>query len=388
MTGSVRIVERVADLAAADWNALDHEGFPFTRHAFLLALEATGCVGIGTGWQPWIVTLHDDHGLAAAAPGWLKNDSYGEFVFDFAWAQAYARHGLRYYPKLVVAAPFTPATGPRWLVRRDLAAAPKTRQHWQSALQRALIETATDQSLSSVHVLFPQAEEIDTLGPEWLRRVDCQFHWSNRGYRDFEDFLGTFTADKRKKAKRERRRVAESGIRFESRLGSEASHNEILIAWQLHRTTFLRRGNEPYLGPETFVQIAKTMGDSLLFKFAIHDEEIVAVAVFFIGEDTLYGRYWGSVDDHHSLHFETCYHQGIEFCIERGLSRFEPGTQGEHKVSRGFVPTLTHSAHFIAEPRFRAAIADYLEREREAIDRYASDIALHVPYRQNSLELP
>ena len=168
-----------------------------------------------------------------------------------------------------------------------------------------------------------------------------------------------------------------------SRLGSEASLNEILIAWQLHRTTFLRRGNEPYLSAETFVQIAKTMGDALLFKFAIHDTEIVAVAVFFIGRDTLYGRYWGSAEEFHSLHFETCYHQGIEFCIERGLSRFEPGTQGEHKVSRGFVPTRTHSAHFIAEPRFRAAIADYLEREREAVDRYAKGIEEHVPYRQS-----
>jgi predicted N-acyltransferase len=383
MTTSARVVERVAELSATDWNALDHEGSPFTRHEFLAALESTGCVGENSGWRPFIVTLHDSKGLAAAAPAWLKDESYGEFVFDFAWAQAYARHGLRYYPKLVVAAPFTPATGPRLLVRTDLASDVEQRHIWRHALQQELLNLAERESLSSVHLLFPTEAETSELGPEWLPRIDCQFHWHNRNYRNFEDFLNTFTAEKRKKAKRERRRVLEAGIRFESRLGSAASLNEILIAWQLHRTTFLRRGNEPYLAAETFVQIAKTMGDTLLFKFAIHDTEIVAVAVFFIGRDTLYGRYWGSAEEFHSLHFETCYHQGIEFCIERGLSRFEPGTQGEHKVSRGFVPTRTHSAHFIAEPRFRSAIADYLEREREAVDRYAKGIEEHVPYRQS-----
>lgn len=387
MTGSARVVERVADLSADEWNALDHEGYPFTRHEFLTALETTGCIGDQTGWRPWIVTLRDERGLAAAAPAWLRDDSYGEFVFDFAWAQAYARHGLRYYPKLVVAAPFTPATGPRLLVRADLAAESARRLHWRRMLQQELLTLVERESLSSVHMLFPTTAELEALGPQWLARIDCQFHWHNLGYKDFDDFLATFTAEKRKKAKRERRRVAEAGIRFESRLGSEASLNEILMAWQLHRTTFLRRGNEPYLAAETFVQIAKTMGDALLFKFAMLEQEIVAVAVFFVGRDTLYGRYWGSAEDHHSLHFETCYHQGIEFCIERGFARFEPGTQGEHKVSRGFVPTRTHSAHFIAEPRFRAAIADYLEREREAVDRYAAGIAEHVPYRE-SLALP
>lgn len=386
MTDSVRVVERIADIATADWNALDHEGFPFMRHEFLAALESTGCIGDGTGWRPRLITLHDDRGLAAAAPAFLKDDSYGEFVFDFAWAQAYARHGLRYYPKLVVAAPFTPATGPRLLVRRDLAGDEAECLAWRRRLQQAIVDLVERESISSAHLLFPTEAHRPALGPAWLPRIDCQFHWSNRGYRDFEEFLEGFTAEKRKKVKRERRRVAEAGIRFETRLGRDASRNEILIAWQLHRETFRRRGNEPYLGPETFVRIAETMGDALLFKFAIKDEEIVAVAVFFIGRNTLYGRYWGSIDEYHSLHFETCYHQGIEFCIERGLTRFEPGTQGEHKVSRGFVPTRTHSMHFIAEPRFRAAIADYLERERDAVEQYASGIALHVPYRQ-SLEI-
>ncbi|MBU6378502.1 MAG: GNAT family N-acetyltransferase [Gammaproteobacteria bacterium] len=381
MTLQARLIERVADLSATEWNALEHDGSPFMRHEFLAALENTGCVGEGTGWRPWIITLHDAQGLAAAAPGWLKDDSYGEFVFDFAWAQAYARHGLAYYPKVVVAAPFTPASGPRLLVRADLAGDATGAAALRHALQGALRETAREAGLSSVHLLFPDSAARQALDGVWLERIDCQFHWTNRGYASFEDFLGSFTAEKRKKAKRERRRVAEAGIRFETRLGNEATRTEILTAWELHRITFRRRGNEPYLGPETFIEIARSMGESLLFKFALHGEEIVAVAVFFVGVDTLYGRYWGAADEYHSLHFETCYHQGIEFCIERGLTRFEPGTQGEHKVSRGFVPTLTYSAHCIFEPRFRSAIADYLQREREAIERYAAGIAEHVPYR-------
>ena len=376
----IQVVERIDTIDGAQWDALDHQGYPFLRHAFLSALERTRCIGEGTGWSPAVLTLQDDQGLAGAVPAWLKTHSYGEFVFDFAWAQAYSRHGLRYYPKLVAAAPFTPATGPRCLVRSDLDQPLISRQLIQS-----LAEYADEQELSSAHVLFPAEADRSLLerDPEWLMRRDCQFHWRNRGYADFEDFLGSFTADKRKKARRERRRVAEAGITFDSRRGSEASPEEILTAWQLHRVTFLRRGNEPYLAAETFLEIARTMGESLLFKFAKHGDEIVAVAVFFVGRDTLYGRYWGCTENFHSLHFETCYHQGIEFCIEQRLDRFEPGTQGEHKVSRGFEPTYTYSAHRIAEPRFRSAIADYLERESEAVERYAAGIAEHVPYRQN-----
>ena len=376
----IQVVERIDTIDGAQWDTLDHQGYPFLRHAFLSALERTRCIGEGTGWSPAVLTLQDDQGLAGAVPAWLKTHSYGEFVFDFAWAQAYSRHGLRYYPKLVAAAPFTPATGPRCLVRSDLDQPLISRQLIQS-----LAEYADEQELSSAHVLFPAEADRSLLerDPEWLMRRDCQFHWRNRGYADFEDFLGSFTADKRKKARRERRRVAEAGITFDSRRGSEASPEEILTAWQLHRVTFLRRGNEPYLAAETFLEIARTMGESLLFKFAKHGDEIVAVAVFFVGRDTLYGRYWGCNENFHSLHFETCYHQGIEFCIEQRLDRFEPGTQGEHKVSRGFEPTYTYSAHRIAEPRFRSAIADYLERESEAVERYAAGIAEHVPYRQN-----
>ncbi|MFM7706548.1 MAG: GNAT family N-acetyltransferase [Gammaproteobacteria bacterium] len=374
----VGLLERLDDIPAKEWDALGDPRFPFLRSTFLAALERGGSVGKRSGWQPFFVTLTDERGLAAAAPGWLKTHSYGEFVFDFAWAQAYARHGLVYYPKLVVAAPFTPATGPRLLVRHGLDRATVVPQ-----LLGALEDAADERGLSSTHVLFPDEADRSIVAARegWLMRRDCQFHWRNRGYGCFEDFLAGFTAEKRKKAKRERRRVVEDGIRFRAVRGDEATRTEVLTAWELHRTTFRQRGGEPYLSAETFVAIARSMGGSLLFQFAMQGEEIVAVAVCFIGGDTLYGRYWGAAGEFHSLHFEACYHQGVEYCIAHGLARFEPGTQGEHKVARGFEPTATHSAHRIADPRFARAIADYLRAEGAAVDEYAAGIRAHVPYR-------
>ena len=374
----VGLLERLDDIPAKEWDALGDPRYPFLRSDFLAALERGGSVGKRSGWQPFFVTLTDDRGLAAAAPGWLKTHSYGEFVFDFAWAQAYARHGLAYYPKLVVAAPFTPATGPRLLVRQGL-----DRSRVVPLLLAALEGAADERGLSSTHVLFPDEADRSIIAARegWLMRRDCQFHWRNRGYACFEDFLAGFTAEKRKKARRERRRVVEGGITFRAVHGHEATRIEVLTAWELHRTTFRQRGSEPYLSAETFVAIARSMGGSLLFQFAMQGEEIVAVAVCFVGGDTLYGRYWGAAGDFHSLHFEACYHQGVEYCIAHGLSRFEPGTQGEHKVARGFEPTATHSAHRIADPRFARAIADYLRAEGAAVDEYAAGVRAHVPYR-------
>jgi predicted N-acyltransferase len=364
------------------WNALAGTACPFLRHEFLAALEHTGCVGPGTGWEPCPITLSDESGLAAAAPAYIKTHSYGEFVFDFAWAQAYARHGRRYYPKLIVAVPFTPATGPRLLVRRGLDPGAMAKR-----LLEALQAHAASRRLSSVHALF--MDETARAACEqtgWLLRRDCQFHWTNHGYQDFEAYLQTFTAEKRKKARRERRRVAEAGIRFETRFGGDLDDALLESIYGFHRDTFLRHGNEPYLPREFFEEIRRTLGDALMVKDALQRtgarELPVAAAIFFWSQEALYGRYWGSAAEHHSLHFETCYHQGIEFCIERGVRRFEPGTQGEHKVSRGFEPTLTWSGHYIADADFREAIGDYLEREGDAIDDYAAQIREHVPYRK------
>ncbi|MBS0377602.1 MAG: GNAT family N-acetyltransferase [Proteobacteria bacterium] len=374
---SAQIHSSIQELPAAAWNALGAAANPFTRHEFLAALERTGCVGGDTGWEPRYLALHDSRGLAAAAASFVKSHSYGEFVFDFAWARAYERIGRHYYPKLTLAAPFTPATGPRLLLRPDRAAAVLADE-----LLAALEHYAQDCSLSGVHALFlDEPARAACLKRGWLLRRDCQFHWSNRGYADFEDYLASFTAEKRKKARRERRRVQEAGVHFETRFGGELDAATLDAVYALHRETFLRHGHEPYLTRAFFAEIARTLPQALMVKLALYGRTPVAAAVFFVGADTLFGRYWGAAGDFHSLHFETCYHQGIEFCIERGLKRFEPGTQGEHKVSRGFEPTFTWSAHFIADPRFRSAIGDYLEQEATAIEAYAHEVQGHVPYR-------
>ena len=374
---SVEFHSSIQALDPGAWDALGSADNPFTCHAFLAALERNRCIGPRTGWEPRYLTLADGRGIAAAAAAYVKTHSYGEFVFDFAWAKAYERVGRHYYPKLTLAAPFTPATGPRLLVRPDL-----DRAQFADRLLAQLERYAQAHGLSSVHALFlDEAGRAACERRGWLLRRDCQFHWSNRDYASFEDYLGSFTAEKRKKARRERRRVAEAGVHFETRMGSELDERLLDHVYALHRDTFLRHGHEPYLTRAFFAEIARTRPDTLMVKLAVHGRQIVAAAIFFIGENALFGRYWGAAGDYHSLHFETCYHQGIEFCIERGLKRFEPGTQGEHKVSRGFEPTLTWSAHYVADPQFRAAIADYLAQEGAAVEAYAHEVQTHVPYR-------
>jgi len=364
-------------VTAAEWNALGAAANPFTRHEFLLALEQTQCVGGDSGWEPRYLTLRDAHGLAGAAAAFVKTHSYGEFVFDFAWARGYERLGRRYYPKLTLAAPFTPATGPRLLVR-----AGAQREALSARLLTELEKYAVSHSLSGVHALFlDEAARAACARRGWLLRRDCQFHWSNRGYASFEEYLASFTAEKRKKARRERRRVAEAGVRFETRFGGELDERLLDRVYELHRDTFLRHGHEPYLTRAFFGAVARSLPDSMMVKLALHGHTVVAAAIFFCCADALFGRYWGAAADYHSLHFEACYHQGIEFCIERRIARFEPGTQGEHKVSRGFEPAITWSAHYIADADFRAAIAEYLTREGAAIDAYAHEVQGHVPYR-------
>jgi uncharacterized protein len=367
----------IQHLSAAEWNALGADQNPFTRHEFLAALERSHCVGPGSGWEPRYLTLRDAHGLSAAAAAFVKRHSFGEFVFDFAWARGYERLGRRYYPKLTLAAPFTPATGPRLLMRVD-----RDRDELATRLLAELERHAVSHGLSGVHALFlDEAGRAACARRGWLLRRDCQFHWTNRGYGSFEDYLGTFTAEKRKKARRERRRVAEAGVRIETRLGGELDERLLDRIYELHRDTFLRHGHEPYLSRTFFSDAARSMPESLMVKLALHGRTVVAAAVFFCSRDALFGRYWGAAAEYHSLHFETCYHQGIEFCIERRIERFEPGTQGEHKVSRGFEPAITWSAHFIADVDFRAAIAEYLEREGAAVEAYAQEVQSHVPYR-------
>jgi predicted N-acyltransferase len=375
----VRFLESIADIDAASWNALTGCEQPFVRHEFLLALEASGCASPRTGWTAQHVVLEDSNGRAIGAmPLYRKGHSRGEFVFDFSWANAYAQHGLKYYPKLLTAIPFTPVRGPRML-----AAAGADQSAIAAALVKAAKDYARSEHLSSWHVLFPSEENLMTLKSAGLiERRDCQFHWFNQGYESFDAFLATFTAEKRKKAKRERRRVADAGIEFDTRLGGEMDNALWRAVYEFYADTFYRHGHEPYLNLDFFKRIAATMPDKLMLKIARHGASPIAVAIFFVSEDALFGRYWGAGGNFHSLHFETCYYQGIEYCIEHKLQRFEPGTQGEHKVPRGFVPTLTSSAHDIVDMRFSAAIRDFAVREARGVDRYAAAVNEHVPYHR------
>jgi predicted N-acyltransferase len=372
-------LKSIADIDAASWNALTGCEQPFVRHEFLLALEASGCASPRTGWTAQHVVLEDSNGRAIGAmPLYRKGHSRGEFVFDFSWANAYAQHGLKYYPKLLTAIPFTPVRGPRML-----AAAGADQSAIAAALVKAAKDYARSEHLSSWHVLFPSEENLMTLKSAGLiERRDCQFHWFNQGYESFDAFLATFTAEKRKKAKRERRRVADAGIEFDTRLGGEMDNALWRAVYEFYADTFYRHGHEPYLNLDFFKRIAATMPDKLMLKIARHGASPIAVAIFFVSEDALFGRYWGAGGNFHSLHFETCYYQGIEYCIEHKLQRFEPGTQGEHKVPRGFVPTLTSSAHDIVDMRFSAAIRDFAVREARGVDRYAAEVNEHVPYHR------
>ncbi len=373
-----RVQPSLASIPAADWNALDLGGVPFLHHAYLAGLEQHGAVGVGTGWLPCHVVVYAGSTLVGALPLYSKTHSWGEFVFDFSWAEAYTRHGLGYYPKLVSATPFTPATGPRLLVHPQHEADPI--RHALLAGARALLATH-----SSLHFQFPSDADADWLKAQGLlSRIDCQFHWTHQGYADFDAFLATFTAEKRKKAKRERRRIAEASVVFEWRAGDTLSPALWSQVYALKASTFHRHGHEPYLPQTLFESLGAHSGVVPLVLLAWRHDLLVATAIFFASADTLYGRYWGSSGDYHSLHFEACYYQGIEYCIQHGIRHFEPGTQGEHKVARGFVPTLTHSMHDIKDPRFKEAIAQFLEQERAAVHRYAEAVADHVPYRHTA----
>jgi len=374
-----RFLESIAQVDAASWNSLSGAAQPFLRHEFLLALEESGCAVPRTGWTPRHLLIEDAQGrLQSALPLFRKTHSRGEFVFDFSWANAYAQHGLAYYPKLLSAVPFTPVRGPRLLHGPQADVKAMTR-----LLIRTAMEYARSEQLSSWHVLFPTDDTAESLKSAGLiLRRDCQFHWYNHGYDSFDAFLGTFTAEKRKKAKRERRRVAEAGIEFDTLHGGDMHDALWDTVYAFYADTFYRHGHEPYLNLKFFKMLAASMPDQLMLKVARIGSDPIAVALFFVSDDALFGRYWGAGGNYHSLHFETCYYQGIEYCIERKLQRFEPGTQGEHKVPRGFVPTMMSSAHFVADPRFAAAIRDFATREARGVDEYAAAVNEHVPYHR------
>lgn len=373
----VTVNDSIADIPAAEWNALAGNAYPFLRHEFLHAAESSGSVSPNAGWTPRHLTVENRNGeLRAALILYEKSHSWGEFVFDWAWARAYEQAGIDYYPKLVSAVPFTPAPSRRLLLADadDTGAA--------AILIGAAIKLAEETECSSVHVLFPEPAEVDMLREAGLHvRKDCQFHWHNKGYSDFDDFLASFSAKKRKKAKRDRRKVAEAGITFRRLRGADLDAQLWETVYRLISITFMRRGSLPYFTPAFFLQVTRHLPNNVLVVLAEKDGIAVAAAVFFESDDVLYGRYWGSDGWYDALHFETCYHQGIEYCIDTGKRLFEPGTQGEHKISRGFTPAETWSAHWLKQPEFFDAIGDYLDRERRHIERYMDAVDNHSPYK-------
>lgn len=435
---------------AADWNALNTDGNPFVRYEFLHTLDRCGCLGKNTGWYPRYFLLwsednvgnnkddakdekdgnDDSNGgnsnggnsnaqepnreLVAAVASYVKTNSYGEFVFDWAWAEAYERNQLEYYPKLVVSIPFTPATGPRILVRHD--------QNYDVTLlllAQAVRQFALSQKYSSVHYLFLTERESNLLSartPEssdtttsaesilaeseealqkpsdHLKRLDCQYHWHNHDYASFDDFLKACTSKRRKTIRRERRHVSDAGIRLEQRMGSSLTEQEWHWVHEFYQSTFDRKWGNPSLTEDFFQTIGSIFGENVLIVFAYDPEDAkpdkpIACSIMFIGEHTLYGRFWGCRRTVNSLHFETCYYQGIAYCIEHGIKHFEPGAQGEHKITRGFEPQLTRSAHFIAHPGFRDAIANFLIEETPYMEQRCAGLANLLPFKADTISL-
>ncbi len=376
------VVDKLDKIAAADWNTLAGRANPFMRHEFLALLENSACVSAETGWRAQHLVLHsqgpEQGQLLGALPLYLKTHSYGEYVFDWAWANAYARAGHSYYPKLVVSVPFTPATGPRLLAQAGMESTAIKKQ-----LIRGAWEMQAKHGASSLHWLFVNEADAASLESEnHMLRTGCQFHWSNPGYRDFNDFLSTFTAHKRKKIKRERRYVQEADIVMEVVTGDaiRAAHWDRF--YEFYHSTIRAHGAIPYLSREFFHGLGNVMAQQVVLVFARHGNKYVAGALNLRGEDTLYGRYWGSHGEFHSLHFETCYYTAIDYCIAQGLKRFEAGAQGEHKLARGFTPVITRSAHRLVHPQFNRAVAEYLARERIEISSYINELNEHAPFKK------
>jgi predicted N-acyltransferase len=378
------IVDNISAVSSKDWDLLTDNHNPFLTHAFLSGLERTGCVCESTGWVPQHVLVYSDSSrcnLIGAAPMYLKYHSYGEYVFDWAWANAYHRTGLDYYPKLLVAIPFTPVTGPRLLTTGSGAD--------RKPVFDALIETACQHALSldvsSLHWLFTDDESIHALrGREFMIRIGNQFHWHNNNYKDFDQFLTAFNARNRKKTKRERRRVSEAGIRMEKLSGNGLTPQHWDLMYRVYRSTAMNHGAYTYLNRDFFDWLASEMAQQVVLILARQGTRYVAGALNFKGNNTLFGRYWGALESFDGLHFETCYHSAIEYCIDNDLQRFEAGAQGEHKMSRGLIPTKTHSLHWLSNPRFANAVAESLDRETREMHRYTQVLCNHSPYRRES----
>ncbi len=379
MSLSVRACAQISDIAEVDWNACanppGHPRDPFLSWSFLSALEASGSAVAGTGWAPYHLVLEEDESrVRGVVPLYLKSHSRGEYVFDYAWADAFERAGGRYYPKLQCSIPFTPATG-----RRLLTADPACEEY----LAGGVIQVAEKLGVSSVHVTFTSKDQWDRLGNlGFLQRTDKQFHWHNQGYEDFEAFLSQLSAKKRKNIRRERRQATAPCIRIERLTGNDIREEHWDAFYRFYRDTGSRKWGSPYLTREFFSLVGASMPEDVLLVMCKRNGRYIAGAINFIGSECLFGRNWGCVEHHPFLHFEVCYYQAIEFAIERGLKRVEAGAQGPHKLARGYLPTHTYSAHWIVNPSFREAVEHYLEQENRYVQEEIDYIETHSPFRK------
>ena len=381
----IDFVESIEEIGSEIWNGLAGIDNPFTRYEFLHSLESTGCTTDDSGWKPYhiLVTENDvetqsGRRAIAAMPLYLKNNSWGEYVFDWSWAEAYTRHGMNYFPKFVTSIPFTPSVGTRMLIKEGID---------KLAIARLIFEKvqlkAEALGASSWHILFPKEEEHKLLNSIGISpRVATQFHWYNNSYNSFSDFLASLNARKRKAIRKERKQIEDEGIIFRQTDGADISETQWSDFYLFYQTTYLARGMQGYLDIEFFRKIGETMPEQILLINAVKDNRDIAAALFFKSKDSLFGRYWGSRVEQQFLHFETCYYQGQEYAIENNLAVFDSGAQGEHKIQRGFEPIYTHSNHWIADQNFSRAIRNFLEEERGHIDQYKIQAESLLPFKK------
>ncbi len=372
---SLTLLTQLADIPASQWDALTPNAQPFMRHAFLSALEESGSVSRATGWQPQHLLWCEGDKVLAAMPGYTKTHSMGEYVFDHAWAEASQRAGIPYYPKWLSAVPFSPVSGARLLGN----------EHAGARLLQALPQFLEQQALYSAHINFSDARVHQHLAGDerWLPRLGCQYHWHNRGFRDFQDFLDLLTSRKRKQLRKERELVASQGVEFAWYEGAQLSETQWDFIYDCYANTYLVRGRQPYLTRLFFSLLAQSMPAAIRVIIASQHGAPVAMAFSLVDGDTLYGRYWGCLEEFNRLHFETCFWQGMEYAIAHGLQRFDAGAQGEHKLIRGFEPVLTESWHRLRHPGLHDAVADFLQQERDGVRAWAEEARSALPWRQS-----
>lgn len=373
----IRVVTSIQSIDPLAWRAVETFDFPFTDYAFLLALETSGSVSTETGWQPLYILAEDQRGIMGALCTYVKSHSYGEYIFDWEWARFYQQHGERYYPKLLAAVPFTPATGPRILLRADA-----DKQWLRSQLIQSALQLAENSKMSSCHALFIAHEESDAfIGRGFALRHSFQYHWRNQGFRDFADYLDALLGKRRRDIARERLKAQSHGLTLECVNGSELTADHAAAMVKLYLNTTDKKSAIPYLHPSFFMHIFASMAPQIVLVCAKDQDEIVAASLNFYKGSKLFGRYWGSLRDYPDLHFELCYYQTIDFAIKNKLELFEAGAQGEHKIQRGFLPTVTLSAHKIFDPAFKAPIESYIHQEQQAIVQAMSDLSSRSPFK-------